>query len=199
MLQQIIQVVIQFLTKIPLICSLVQQSLKKAKQNIVLFVEKNGRIYNYYEKIFLKIQQVKLKENKKLENIKRKEKLVKSDISKKILESWFEVNKNHPYVTQSVIIELSLKTNLDFDSVKRWIENKRTRTKDLSVVKGTKNNRANQYFTCEDNAILKNFYKFKSNHPGPKDLELLKTLIEKDEKKIRNWFNLERFRQKKLV
>ena len=109
------------------------------------------------------------------------------------------LNKNHPYATPSVIIELSFKKNLDFDSVKRWIENKRTRTKDSNVKKGTKNNRSNQYFTFEDKVILKNFYALKSNHPGPEDLELLKTLIKKDEKKIRNWFNLDIDSKKKIL
>lgn len=116
-------------------------------------------------------------------------------MNKTILENWFEANKNHPYAASSVINQLCLMTSLDFQTVKRWIENKRTRSKDSSSIKGSKKQRINEYFTQNDREILSNFFKTISEHPGPRDIDLLNQFIQKDSKKIRNWFNSERFKK----
>ena len=91
MWQQIIEFIVKCFSTIRIFCCLVKQSLNEAKICIILFFEKNGRIFNFYQKFFSKVEQVRHKEIKKLENFKRKTKPTKSDKSKQILENWFEL------------------------------------------------------------------------------------------------------------
>jgi hypothetical protein len=44
---------------------------------------------------------------------------------------------------------------------------------------------------------LLSFFKNTSEHPGPADLSMLANLIEKDSKKIQQWFARQRFLKKK--
>ena len=121
---------------------------------------------------------------------KKKTKITACD--RKVLESWFESNKSYPYATSSDLINLSLITKLNVIKVKRWIENKRRKTKEAVA------NIPAKLFNEDDKKILLNFFQTKSDHPGPQDLEFLENVIQKDRKKIRNWFNYERSKSKSL-
>ena len=112
--------------------------------------------------------------------------------AKQILENWFQSNISYPYATSSDIIELSSSTKLDEQKIKNWLQNKRNRTKNADI-----NNRIPvKCFSLEDKKILTNYFQKNTEHPGPEDLTYLKNMIKKDEKKIRQWFNHQRFKCK---
>ena len=110
--------------------------------------------------------------------------------SKLELEKWFESNKHNPYPTNNEVTILALKTNLNAKKVKKWIENKRTR----SHFKTNNINQSN--FNSDDKIILRKYFNTKTKHPGPEELAILEWAINKDKKKIRAWFNSQRFKEK---
>ena len=126
-----------------------------------------------------------------LKNPNSIQKIVELKCGRKTLENWFELHKNYPYATKSELINLSLITNYDIKKVKRWLENKRRKSKEVFLL------RPGKLFNDEDKQIMQNFFKNKSDHPGPDDLDFLENIIQKDKKQIRNWFNHERFKSKK--
>jgi hypothetical protein len=54
-------------------------------------------------------------------------------------------------------------------------------------------------FSSEEKNILLSFFKNTSEHPGSADLSILANLIEKDSKKIQQWFARQRFLKKKTI
>ena len=119
--------------------------------------------------------------------------IIKPILSKKakeILEIWFEHNRSHPYASQSDITELAIKTNSDHKKIKKWLANKRMRLKQQAEIKPFK------CFTEDDKSKLIHFYQTISNHPGPADFTMLAKVIDKDVKKIRQWFNNQRFKER---
>ena len=81
---------------------------------------------------------------------------------------------------------------MEENKIKKWIENKRTRTKSNSNGKDF----SITYLSKNDKIILRNFYNTKTKHPGPEDLIILENVIHKEKTKIRAWFNNQRFRDK---
>jgi hypothetical protein len=45
---------------------------------------------------------------------------------------------------------------------------------------------------------LRIYYETQTNHPGPEELLLLEKAIKKDKTKIRQWFSMQRFKDKAL-
>jgi hypothetical protein len=45
---------------------------------------------------------------------------------------------------------------------------------------------------------LRKYYETQTNHPGPEELLLLENAIKKDKTKIRQWFSMQRFKDKAL-
>ena len=91
--------------------------------------------------------------------------------------------------TANEIDQLSSITKLEREKIKRWLENKR-RSKKIP----TRRN----HLTSEEKFILQNYFETTTDHPGPQDLNYLKGVINKDEKKIRAWFNQERYKLKNI-
>jgi RNase adaptor protein for sRNA GlmZ degradation len=113
-------------------------------------------------------------------------------VAKLELERWFESRKLHPYASNTDIQVLALKTKVEENKIKKWIENKRTRSK----LKASANDTSITYLSKNDKIILRNFYNSKTKHPGPEDLIILENVIQKEKTKIRSWFNNQRFRDK---
>ena len=107
--------------------------------------------------------------------------------AKKILETWLNENKTYPYASKTELAELSLRSQLDEKKIIQWLNNKRSRSKELMQGK---------CFTKDDKQILLNFLTTRTDHPGPEDLSLLAKIIKKDEKKIRTWFSNQRYKAK---
>ena len=110
---------------------------------------------------------------------------------KAVLENWLEKNRSHPYANHSEFAQLALQTNLSELKIKRWLENKRAKQNMNCGVKHAK------CFNEEEKSILKKFYDTKQKHPGPEDLSILENIIKKDQKKIRAWFNNQRYKERK--
>ena len=55
---------------------------------------------------------------------------------KKVLEDWYQANIEHPYATKEEILELSLKTALEEKTIRRWFDNKRSRSTQQKPKKG---------------------------------------------------------------
>jgi RNase adaptor protein for sRNA GlmZ degradation len=113
-------------------------------------------------------------------------------VAKLELEKWFESRKLHPYASNTDIQVLALKTKVEENKIKKWIENKRTRSK----LNASANDTSITYLSKNDKIILRNFYNSKTKHPGPEDLIILENVIQKEKTKIRAWFNNQRFRDK---
>lgn len=99
----------------------------------------------------------------------------------------------YPYPTNSELKDLSQKTNLDSGKIKRWFEYKRLKSRKTREDDKT----PKQYFTKKDKAFLENFFYSESICPGPKDLEYMSDVLNKDKAKIRAWFSYKRFISKK--
>jgi RNase adaptor protein for sRNA GlmZ degradation len=110
--------------------------------------------------------------------------------SKLELNTWFEAKEFHPYPSKNDVTILALKTNSSEKQVKKWIENKRTRLK-INTINENESN-----ITANDKTILRKYYETQTNHPGPEELLLLENAIRKDKPKIRQWFNMQRFKDK---
>ena len=123
---------------------------------------------------------------------KIKKKTTLDHLAKLELEKWFDSRKLHPYASNTDIQVLALKTKVEENKIKKWIENKRTRTKSNSNGKDF----SITYLSKNDKIILRNFYNTKTKHPGPEDLIILENVIHKEKTKIRAWFNNQRFRDK---
>jgi hypothetical protein len=122
--------------------------------------------------------------------VKKKKRAVLSFASKAVLENWFHENKSHPYAKKETLIQLSVKTGIPEFKIQRWIEHKRSvLTKDTNI-------KPHLYFSINDKKILVNFFQNQTSHPGPGDLTLLSKILGKDEKKIREWFNNQRYKAK---
>jgi hypothetical protein len=76
--------------------------------------------------------------------------------SKLELEKWFESKKNNRYSTNNEVSILALNTNLNIKKVKKWIDNKRTR----SHFKTNNINQSN--FNSDDKSILRKYFDTKS-------------------------------------
>ena len=110
--------------------------------------------------------------------------------SKMILENWFETNKSHPYATKTDLRILELKTFINKQKIKKWIENKRAHSIQTTL------SHQRLIFSKEEKIILEDFFNLKTNYPGPEDLSYLAIIIQKDIKKIRSWFNNQRYKVK---
>jgi hypothetical protein len=127
-----------------------------------------------------------------VKSTKMKNKKTLDHVAKLELEKWFESRKLHPYASNTDIQVLALKTKVEEIKIKKWIENKRTRSK----LKASANDTSITYLSKNDKIILRNFYNSKTKHPGPEDLIILENVIQKEKTKIRSWFNNQRFRDK---
>jgi hypothetical protein len=127
-----------------------------------------------------------------VKSTKMKNKETLDHVAKLELERWFESRKLHPYASNTDIQVLALKTKVEENKIKKWIENKRTRSK----LKASANDTSITYLSKNDKIILRNFYNSKTKHPGPEDLIILENVIQKEKTKIRSWFNNQRFRDK---
>ena len=127
-----------------------------------------------------------------VKSTKMKNKKTLDHVAKLELEKWFESRKLHPYASNTDIQVLALKTKVEEIKIKKWIENKRTRSK----LKASANDTSITYLSKNDKIILRNFYNSKTKHPGPEDLIILENVIQKEKTKIRAWFNNQRFRDK---
>jgi hypothetical protein len=127
-----------------------------------------------------------------VKSTKMKNKKTLDHVAKLELERWFESRKLHPYASNTDIQVLALKTKVEENKIKKWIENKRTRSK----LKASANDTSITYLSKNDKIILRNFYNSKTKHPGPEDLIILENVIQKEKTKIRAWFNNQRFRDK---
>jgi hypothetical protein len=127
-----------------------------------------------------------------VKSTKMKNKKTLDHVAKLELEKWFESRKLHPYASNTDIQVLALKTKVEENKIKKWIENKRTRSK----LKASANDTSITYLSKNDKIILRNFYNSKTKHPGPEDLIILENVIQKEKTKIRAWFNNQRFRDK---
>lgn len=127
-----------------------------------------------------------------VKSTKMKNKKTLDHVAKLELERWFESRKLHPYASNTDIQVLALKTKVEEIKIKKWIENKRTRSK----LKASANDTSITYLSKNDKIILRNFYNSKTKHPGPEDLIILENVIQKEKTKIRAWFNNQRFRDK---
>lgn len=127
-----------------------------------------------------------------VKSTKMKNKKTLDHVAKLELEKWFESRKLHPYASNTDIQVLALKTKVEENKIKKWIENKRTRSK----LNASANDTSITYFSKNDKIILRNFYNSKTKHPGPEDLIILENVIQKEKTKIRAWFNNQRFRDK---
>jgi RNase adaptor protein for sRNA GlmZ degradation len=127
-----------------------------------------------------------------VKSTKMKNKKTLDHVAKLELERWFESRKLHPYASNTDIQVLALKTKVEENKIKKWIENKRTRSK----LKASANDTSITYLSKNDKIILRNFYNSKTKHPGPEDLIILENVIQKEKTKIRSWFNNQRFRDK---
>jgi hypothetical protein len=121
---------------------------------------------------------------------KSKPKMALNKKSKLELNTWFEAKEFHPYPSKNDVTILALKTNSSEKQVKKWIENKRTRLK-INTINENESN-----ITANDKTILRKYYETQTNHPGPEELLLLENAIGKDKTKIRQWFNMQRFKDK---
>ncbi len=102
------------------------------------------------------------------------------------------MHKNHPYAKSTDLLELSQQTQMEISRIKKWLHNQRVRRiQKMGLQKPSK------YFTIEDKKILQNFFSTISSRPGPEDLANLAKMMQKDEKKIRSWFNNARFGKSK--
>ena len=111
--------------------------------------------------------------------------------AKRILETWWENNKEYPFASKTDITELSIRTQLDEKKITNWLNNKRMRSKILE--------KPRKCFTENDKQILSNFFTTRTENPGLNDLILLSKIINKDEKKIRAWFNRQRYQKKQNI
>ena len=127
-----------------------------------------------------------------VKSTKMKNKKTLDHVAKLELEKWFESRKLHPYASNTDIQVLALKTKVEEIKIKKWIENKRTRSK----LNASANDTSITYLSKNDKIILRNFYNSKTKHPGPEDLIILENVIQKEKTKIRAWFNNQRFRDK---
>ena len=123
---------------------------------------------------------------------KSRTKMALNKKSKLELENWFELKQYHPYPSKTDVAILSLKTNSIEKQVKKWIENKRTRLKINTI------NENECYLTADDKTILRKYYETQTNHPGPEELLFLENVIKKEKTKIRQWFNMRRFKEKNV-
>jgi hypothetical protein len=106
-----------------------------------------------------------------------------------ILNNWLQDNIDYPYATQFDIKALQTQTGLSEKRIRDWLNWQRTNKKELQV----------PYFSIEDKIIMMRFYNDVSKHPGPQDLELLSNKLQRDWKRIRMFFNKERFVEKNYL
>ena len=90
---------------------------------------------------------------------------------------------DYPFAKRADIMDLSLKTGLEGKKISQWLHHQRKRSNKLLFSKPRK------CFAANEIIILEKYYTTQTTHPGPKDLELLAKLINKDAEKIRAWFN----------
>ncbi len=112
--------------------------------------------------------------------------------AKSILENWLEKNKNHPFVCNIELKELSIKTNLDRKYIKRWLDNQRSKLRKKGDIPA-------KCFSTKDKIVLQNFFYKNTKHPGPNDIAILADIIKKDQNKIKTWFTQERFKNKERL
>ena len=108
--------------------------------------------------------------------------------AKSVLDDWYKKHESYPYASAKDIDSLSLITNLEAKQIRRWLENKRKNKENSTKYR--------EKFSMAEKTVLKTFFQTKSNHPGPQDLHYLQNCLNKDEKKIRAWFNHERFKMR---
>ena len=106
------------------------------------------------------------------------------------MANWFETIKSHPYATKTDLRILKLKTFINKQKTRKWIENKRAHSIQASF------SHQRFIFSKEEKIILEDFFNLKTNHPGPEDLSYLAIIIQKDLKKIRSWFKNQRHKVK---
>jgi hypothetical protein len=109
--------------------------------------------------------------------------------NKNVLKQWLQNNLDWPYASDSQLQILCSKTGLEIQQIQTWLRNQRkhsvTMTKKMT------------YFTEDDKMVLRSFFLNKSKHPGPLDLDNLVNVLKKDKKKIRSFFEQERFKENK--
>jgi hypothetical protein len=135
---------------------------------------------NHSFRIFLKGSSSKKKGTKRTEF---------SDNVKKHLQDWFNKNKSHPYASKFDLKQLSKETGLSEIQISDWVNNMRKRKIEFKIPR-------QEYFTIQDKQIMLQFFDEISNRPGPSDLDQLSRAISKDTRKIRSFFNSERFKRK---
>ena len=85
----------------------------------------------------LKILKISIFENEEqTKNISNGIRKIDKSKMKKVLEDWYQANIEHPYATKEEILELSLKTALEEKTIRRWFDNKRSRSTQQKPKKG---------------------------------------------------------------
>jgi hypothetical protein len=128
----------------------------------------------------------------KIEIDYKKSKVHRSTISKenkKVLNEWLQNNIDNPYALPHDIDYLIEQTGLSEKSIRVWLNNRRGKDKNLQT----------SYFSLNDKIKMIRFYQDVCNHPGPKDLENLSIELGKDWKRIRSFFNSERYAEKQFL
>ncbi len=113
--------------------------------------------------------------------------------SKNELERWFEANASHPYATQKDLFELHKRTSLEIKTIKRWLDNRRTKSKTNVHIR---TNCKYSHFLPAEKIYLNEFYSNKTRNPDSKQIVLLADILQRNEKKIRAWFANKRFQDK---
>ena len=96
------------------------------KMKNIFFLHK--MFYQKFIQFFKKFWRLVLEPLRHMTGRKNQTKVAIDDKSKLELEKWFESKKHNTYPTNNEVTILALKTNLNAKKVKKWIENKRTRS-----------------------------------------------------------------------
>jgi hypothetical protein len=107
------------------------------------------------------------------------------------LENWFQSKIDNPYATKKDLFELQRMTQLDFKTIKRWLDNRRNRTKDkrCSVINKSK-------FSFDEKNYLMTFFIKTNGYPVQEDFRLMTQTLQRTNTQIKTWFNAQRFKLK---
>lgn len=104
----------------------------------------------------------------------------------KILQEWYEQNKEKPYASKQTRIELAQKTNLSVKSVSNWLRNKRKNKKIPNEKR----------ITLESRIFLHEYFEKHCQQPNKEEIITLSQTTGLSVSKVRAWFAKERFKKK---
>ena len=107
------------------------------------------------------------------------------------MDNWFQQKIDNPYATKKDLFELQRITKLDFKTIKRWLDNRRNRTKDtrLSFINKSK-------FSYDEKCYLMTFFIKTNGYPVQEDFSLMAHTLQRTNTQIKTWFNAQRFKLK---